>query len=169
MGDVYFYQLSRSAPEQTLARLIERALDAEWRVYVRGRSDDYMRWLDEKLWLVAGDGGFLPHGHEAAPHAGAQPVLLGTAAPGEAAANDPTCLMLLEGAGIAPEEARRMIRCCVLFNGDDEEALKVARAQWRRLTAEGIGAQYWSEGSGRWEKKAEAPARPADADEGGEG
>ncbi len=161
MGDVYFYHLSSSAPENTLARLLERALDAGWRVYVRARSDEHLRWLDEKLWLLSGDGGFLPHGLEAGPHAALQPVLLGSGAPGAPAANDASCLMLLDGAELTPDEAQRMIRTCILFDGRDAAALEAARAQWKALTAAGCAAQYWSEASGRWEKKAETPSAEA--------
>ena len=35
-------------------------------------------------------------------------------------------------------------------------ALDAARGQWRALTGAGCKAQYWSEESGRWEKKAES-------------
>jgi len=41
-----------------------------------------------------------------------------------------------------------------------------ARAQWRSLTGAGIAAEYWSEESGRWQKKAESVARPTGGDAG---
>jgi DNA polymerase-3 subunit chi len=47
-------------------------------------------------------------------------------------------------------------RVCILFDGNDGRAVEGARAQWRALTGAGCAAQYWSEASGRWEKKAEA-------------
>ena len=31
-----------------------------------------------------------------------------------------------------------------------------ARGQWKALTGAGCAAEYWSEESGRWEKKAES-------------
>lgn len=48
-----------------------------------------------------------------------------------------------------------MERVCVLFDGNDDLALNRARGQWKALTDAGCAAQYWSEESGRWEKKAE--------------
>jgi DNA polymerase-3 subunit chi len=48
-----------------------------------------------------------------------------------------------------------MARVCILFDGNDDAALDTARGQWKALTRAGCSAQYWSEESGRWEKKAE--------------
>jgi DNA polymerase-3 subunit chi len=73
-----------------------------------------------------------------------------------AAANKPQCVMTVDGAEVAPEEVQRLERVCILFDGNDPTAVDVARGQWRSLTGAGCSAQYWSEESGRWEKKAEA-------------
>jgi DNA polymerase-3 subunit chi len=110
-----------------------------------------MDWLDQKLWLGPEDQ-FLPHGLAGGPHDAAQPVLLtcDTATP-----NDPACLMAVDGAAVAPDEVTRLERACVLFDGHDDMSVQGARAQWKTLTGAGCAAQYWSEESGRWEKKAE--------------
>jgi DNA polymerase-3 subunit chi len=42
----------------------------------------------------------------------------------------------------------------VIFDGRDEAALQVARAQWRRLKDAGFSAVYWRQGQGGWEKAA---------------
>jgi DNA polymerase-3 subunit chi len=34
--------------------------------------------------------------------------------------------------------------------------VQAARVQWKALTGAGCAAQYWSEESGNWEKKAES-------------
>ena len=49
-------------------------------------------------------------------------------------------------------------RVSVIFDGNDPEAVNQARAQWKALTDAGCAAQYWSEESERWEKKAERGA-----------
>lgn len=154
MGAAYFYHLTRNPLEVALPQLLGRALQAGWRVAVRGRSPERMGWLDQQLWLGAPDG-FLPHGIGGGPHDAAQPVLLIT---GQEAANDPACLMTVDGADLTPDEVRRLERVCVIFDGNDADALQVARAQWKALTDAGCAAQYWSEESGRWEKKAERGA-----------
>ena len=151
MGAAYFYHLTRRPPEATLPMLLGKAQEAGWRVAVRGRAAARMEWLDEKLWLGPEEG-FLPHGLATAPHAARQPILLTT---GADSPNDPHCVMTIDGAEVAAEEVQRLDRVCVLFDGNDEAALQTARGQWKALTDAGCSAQYWSEESGRWEKKAE--------------
>ncbi|KRS17877.1 DNA polymerase III subunit chi [Roseovarius indicus] len=151
MGAAYFYHLTRRPLEATLPMLLGKAQQAGWRVAVRGTTPARMEWLDEKLWLGPEEG-FLPHGLATAPHAARQPILLTT---GTESPNDPHCIMTIDGAGVAADEVQRLDRVCVLFDGNDEAALQTARGQWKALTDAGCSAQYWSEESGRWEKKAE--------------
>jgi DNA polymerase-3 subunit chi len=63
--------------------------------------------------------------------------------------------MSVDGAAVSAEEVSALDRVCVLFDGNDPEQLTAARAQWKTLKDAGASAQYWSEESGRWEKKAE--------------
>ncbi|MCL3883492.1 DNA polymerase III subunit chi [Marivita sp. GX14005] len=152
MGAAYFYHLTRRPLEETLPMLLGKALGAGWRVAVRGTDPERLDWLDQKLWLGPEDG-FLPHGLAGGPHDAAQPVLLTLDAN---AANAPHCVMSIDGAAVAPDEVQALERVCVIFDGNDESAVQAARTQWRNLTGAGCSAQYWSETSGRWEKKAEA-------------
>lgn len=152
MGAAYFYHLTQRPLEATLPVLIDRALGQGWRVAVRGREAARMEWLDQKLWL-APEEGFLPHGLVGGPHDAHQPVLLTT---GSEIPNDAVCLMSVDGAEVTPEETASFERVCVIFDGADAAAVDHARIQWRQLTEAGISAQYWSEESGKWEKKAEA-------------
>ncbi|KFI34078.1 DNA polymerase III subunit chi [Haematobacter missouriensis] len=146
-----FYHLTRSPAESLLPVLIDRSLKAGWRVAVRGTRPDRLAWLDERLWLEPEDG-FLPHGLLGGEWDAAQPVLL---TPGPVT-NGARCLMCIDGAEAEPEEAATLDRVCILFDGTDPGAVEGARGQWRRLTGAGVSAQYWSEESGRWEKKAES-------------
>lgn len=151
MGAAFFYHLTRAPLEVTLPMLLGKARQAGWAVEVRGSDAGRMEWLDQKLWLGAEDG-FLPHGLAGGPHDALQPVLLSVGASG---ANAPACVMGIDGAEVAAEEVQRLERACILFDGNDEAAVQVARGQWKTLTGAGCSAQYWSEASGRWEKKAE--------------
>ena len=63
--------------------------------------------------------------------------------------------MSVHGAQISAAEVVALARVCVLFDGNDDAALERARGQWKALKDAGASAQYWSEASGRWEKKAE--------------
>ncbi|MEL7092463.1 MAG: DNA polymerase III subunit chi [Pseudomonadota bacterium] len=150
MGAAYFYHLTRRPLEETLTMLLGKARGAGWRVAVRGRDAARLSWLDEKLWLGPEEG-FLPHGLAGGAQDADQPILLTTGDAG----NDPQCLMTIDGADVSAEEVAAHDRVCVLFDGNDTDALAVARGQWKALTDAGASAQYWSEESGRWEKKAE--------------
>lgn len=154
MGAALFYHLTRRPLEQTLVMLLGKAQGAGMRVVVRGTDLGRMGWLDEKLWLGPEEG-FLPHGLAGGDHDALQPILLTTA---QDAPNGAACLMTVDGAEVAAEDVAQMERVCVLFDGNDPEALQVARGQWKTLTEAGVAAQYWSEESGRWEKKAESGA-----------
>jgi DNA polymerase-3 subunit chi len=151
MGAVYFYHLTRRPLEETLATLIGKALEAGWRVAVRGTDPARLAELDERLWLGPEDG-FLPHGLAGGAHDVDQPVLLTTGL----AANSPACVMVIDGAALAPSELAGLERACLLFDGNDAAAVAAARDQWKTITAAGGAAQYWSEESGRWQKKAES-------------
>ncbi|NDV99506.1 DNA polymerase III subunit chi [Salipiger sp. PrR002] len=152
MGVAMFYHLTQRPLEETLPMLLEKSLAAGWRVAVRGVDPGRLDWLDERLWLGPEEG-FLPHGRAGGAHDAQQPILLTERAD---LPNGASCLMSVDGAEVSAEEVAQMERVCILFDGMDERALTQARGQWRALTAAGCTAQYWSEESGRWEKKAES-------------
>ena len=152
MGAAYFYHLTQSGLTQTLASLIEKSRGAGWRVVVRARSDQMVDRLDADLWKGAPEG-FLPHGMAGAAFEEEQPVLLTT---GMSKPNGASCLMSVEGAMVEAAEVTDLQRVCVIFDGDDPQAVQSAREQWKALTAAGCAAQYWSEASGRWSKQAES-------------
>jgi len=150
-----FYQLVKSVAADMLAVNLPRAAAQGWRVMIRGTDPDGLDRLDAQLWLMGGVEGFLPHGLEGGPLDACQPVLLGR---GEAV-NSAKVLALIDGAEAEVAEIAAMERVWVLFDGTDESRLQAARVQWKALTGAGHAAQYWSEETGRWEKKAESPAR----------
>lgn len=153
MGAAYFYHLTRAPLEVTLPMLLQKAQGAGWRVLVRGSDPQRIDWLDQKLWL-GDEAAFLAHGVAGGPHDARQPILL-TAQTGDAA-NAAQCIMSIDGADVSATEVERADRVCILFDGNDDAAVAHARTQWKSLTNAGCAAQYWSEASGRWEKKAEA-------------
>ena len=153
MGAAYFYHLTRRPLEQVLPQLLDRSLAQGWRVLIRGRNPRAMEQLDKALW-TGEPTSFLPHGMAGGDHDADQPVLLSLGTE----ATDRDCVMSVEGAEVTPAEVTASQRVCVLFDGMDGAALDRARGQWRALTKAGVAAQYWSEESGKWEKKAESPA-----------
>ena len=131
--------------------LLEKSLENNWRVAVRGTDKAALQALDKALWLGREDG-FLPHGMAGGEYDADQPVLLTILSD---APNSPNCVMSVDGAVVSAAEVAQLDRVCVIFDGNDESALNAARQQWKTLKDAGASAQYWSEGSGRWEKKAE--------------
>lgn len=156
MGAVYFYQLSHGSVEDTLRTLIGRSLDQGWRVMLRSPDRAALERLDERLWLEPEDG-FLPHGMEGGPQDAAQPVLLGQGP----VANAAQAVLLFGGARVDLAEAAITERTCLLFEEDDQALVQAARAEWKSVAAAGLVAAYWSDVSGRWEKKAESGAPAA--------
>ncbi|MCW1950433.1 MAG: DNA polymerase III subunit chi [Octadecabacter sp.] len=151
MGAAYFYHLTSASLEQTLPMLLEKSRGAGWVVEVRGVDRAAMERLDQALWGGPPEA-FLAHGLAGGDQDADQPILLTS---GESAANAPSCLMSVHGADISADEVNAAERVCVLFDGHDGDALAKARTQWKTLTDAGCSAQYWSQDSGRWEKKAE--------------
>jgi len=151
MGAAFFYHLTSSSAEATLPMLISRARAAGWRVELRGTDAMRMAALDDRLWMIPDDG-FLPHAMAGGAQDAEQPVLLTL---GQGADNQPDCVMCIDRAEISAEEVTARERICIVFDGHDPDALAHARSQWKALTQSGCAAQYWSEESGRWEKKAE--------------
>jgi DNA polymerase-3 subunit chi len=149
MGVVMFYHLTNSSLEETARTLLARSQKAGWRVMLRGVDANRLKALDRFLWQGPDDG-FLPHGVEGGPYDAEQPILLGQGA----IANGAQALMTIEGATIDPTEVTNLERVFVLFDGRDDDAVAAARVQWKALTGAGLAAQYWSEESGQWEKKA---------------
>lgn len=154
MGKAMFYHLTHSPLEVTARVLLTRALEQGWRVALRGRDKDVLDRLDLQLW-TQDKADFLPHGLAGGPHDADQPVLLTTEA---VAPNNPVCVMAIDRAPVDPAEVGGLERLWVLFDGQDETAMREARVQWKAMAAAGVVAEYWSEESGRWEKKAQSGA-----------
>jgi DNA polymerase-3 subunit chi len=151
MALVMFYHLTRSRPAQTLAAILPRAVAMGWRVMLRGTDAARIAELDAALWQADG---FLPHGIVGGLHDADQPILLG----GGVLADGIRALALVDGAKCSLAEAEALERVWILFDGNDPVALETARAQWREITGAKIAAQYWSEDSGKWEKKLDKSA-----------
>ncbi len=152
MGAAFFYHLTQAPLDVTLPRLLEKARGAGWSIAVRGVDPARMDWLDQKLWLQ-GDESFLAHGMAGGPYDRLQPILLTTS---RETPNEAACIMSIDGAEVSAEEVGAAERVCILFDGHDPEAVQHARVQWKTLTDAGCAAQYWSEETGAWQKKAES-------------
>ena len=56
---------------------------------------------------------------------------------------------------VTPGDLAGFERCLVLFDGRDEEALRLARGRWKAFKGAGHPVSYWRQGVERgWEKQA---------------
>ena len=145
-----FYHLQGQKLEGVLPTLLERSVERGWRVVVQGASDERIDALDSHLWIYSDDS-FLPHGTWREAEAADQPVVLTVT---DANPNAATVRFLIDGAPL-PSDAETYQRLVLLFDGDDDDAVAAARAQWAEVKAKGFDATYWQpDDSGRWVKRA---------------
>lgn len=150
MAEILFYHLQGQKLEAVLPPLLEKSLARGWRVVVQSGAEERAEALDAHLWTYRDDG-FLPHGTWREQDAASQPVLL-TANDGNP--NAAQVRFLIDGAPM-PADADAYERIVLMFDGDDEDAVQGARAQWSDLKARGLAATYWQpDENGRWQQKA---------------
>lgn len=149
MSEISFYHLTRSSLEQTLPRLLEKALQGGARCVVMVGVHERVEPLSAHLWTYD-PAGFLPHGTRRDGDAESQPVWLTDE---DENPNAATMLFLTDGATSSKLADYR--RCFDLFDGRDESAVAQARERWKQYRAAGHTVSYWQQTeSGGWEKKA---------------
>jgi len=146
--EVWFYHLERSGLDQVLPELLEKTLKRGWKAIVRARSTERLEYLDGWLWRYR-DESFLPHAVTGEDDARRQPILLSI---DEENSNTADALFLVDGA--EPGNLDRFQRCIVIFDGADEDQLRVARSQWSAIKARGLAMSYWRQNATGWEKQA---------------
>jgi DNA polymerase III subunit chi len=150
MTEVLFYHLQQQPLESVLPQLLERSLERGWRVVVQAGTRERVAALDDHLWTYSEDS-FLPHGQETEPGAAGEPVVL---AVGSDNPNGANVRFLVAGADLPPDLSP-YLRLVLMFDGNDDDALRQAREAWKTVKAAGHDATYWQQNdSGRWEKKA---------------
>ena len=150
MTEVLFYHLQGKKLEGVLSDLLERSLERGWRVVVQAGSEERVDALDAHLWTYKDDS-FLPHGTDRDPEATQQPVLFSI---GDANLNAANVRFLIDGAAL-PSDAESYQRIVLVFDGDDDDAVAAARAQWTEAKNRGFETTYWQpDDTGRWVKKA---------------
>ncbi|MCE4226066.1 DNA polymerase III subunit chi [Methylobacterium sp. C25] len=150
MTEILFYHLQRQPLEKVLPSLVEKSLERGWQAAIQAVSEERLSALDDGLWTYSDDS-FLPHGTDREPDAASQPVVLTLS---ETNPNKAAIRFLVEGADL-PEDANDYARICILFDGNDTDALVLAREQWKAAKEQGHAIAYWQQDDdGRWSKKA---------------
>jgi DNA polymerase-3 subunit chi len=148
--EILFYHLLNQPVERVLPALLEKSLERGWRVVVQTASDERVEALDAHLWTY-NDSSFLPHGTVKGGDAAEQPILITT---DDDNRNGASVRFLIDGAPL-PADASAYDRIVLMFDGGDEEAVALARAQWKDVRDKGLPATYWQpDAQGRWVKKA---------------
>jgi DNA polymerase-3 subunit chi len=155
MTEVWFYHLQRATLESALPKLLELSLARDWRAAVQAVSERRLAALDDLLWSYDPES-FLPHGTARDGEPETQPIFL-TLGPDNP--NRADVRFFVENAEASPVLAdpasAPTTRAILIFDGNDDAALQGARAQWRRLKAEGHQLSYWRQNDdGKWEKQA---------------
>jgi DNA polymerase III subunit chi len=149
MTEVLFYHLQNMSLESVLPPLLEKSLERGWRVVVQSTSPERAEALDAHLWTYSDDS-FLPHATSGVSDVQDQPIVLST---GEGNPNRANVRFLLDNAAL-PADCDRYDRLVLVFNGDDNEALAVARETWTDCKSRGFEVTYWqADERGRWQRR----------------
>jgi DNA polymerase III subunit chi len=149
MTEVLFYQLKGQTLEQVLPPLLQKSLERGWRVVVQASSEERVEALDAHLWTWRDDA-FLPHGTSRDSEAAEQPIVLTASAENP---NDAAVRFLVDGANLTMNAANYR-RIVLLFDGDDPEAVEMARLRWNEAKASGVDVTYWkADENGRWQRQ----------------
>ncbi|WP_035715383.1 DNA polymerase III subunit chi [Bradyrhizobium genomosp. I (2014)] len=149
MTEVLFYHLQNMTVENVLPPLLEKSLERGWRVVVQSSSEERADALDAHLWTYRDDS-FLPHATWRGTDAADQPIVLAIEGGNPNGAN---VRFLIDNAAL-PEDSQGYERMVLLFNGDDPDALALARTAWTDCKARGFDVTYWqADERGRWQKR----------------
>ena len=152
MTEMLFYHLKGQTLEQVLPALLQKSLERGWRVVVQASSEERVDALDAHLWTWRDDA-FLPHGTSRDVEAAEQPIVLTASVDNP---NGATVRFLVDGAMIAVDAAGYE-RIVLLFDGEDPEAVEMARIRWTEAKAAGADVTYWrADDSGRFHRQAGA-------------
>jgi DNA polymerase-3 subunit chi len=140
-----FYQLAGTPPEQVIASIAEKVLEADGRLLIVAEDEGFLARLDRVLW-DQGATSFLPHAAAGGADDARQPILLSTSADAPNRARN-----MLIADGTWREAALTYDRSFYLF---DNSTLEGARLAWKLLAGrEGVARRYWAREGGKWVKK----------------
>jgi DNA polymerase III subunit chi len=145
MSEVWFFHLDKQPLEHVLPRIVGSSLQRGWRMVIETAIPDRVAKLSEMLW-ASEDVAFLAHGIEGEPTPELQPVWLTTSSENP---NNAQVRVLLDGA--KPADISNLTRAVLMFDGNDDQALQSARAEWKIQKAAGHDISYWKQDEqGKW-------------------
>jgi DNA polymerase-3 subunit chi len=153
--EIWFYHLQRQPLEAVLPILVERTLGRGWKAVIQAQTPERLAALDDLLWTFS-EQSFVAHGSSRDGDAAMHAVWLTLDADNP---NGASVRFFVEGAdptaALADPLAAPKERAIILFDGRDDDALNIARMQFRALRTGGHALSYWKQTEeGRWEKTA---------------
>jgi DNA polymerase III subunit chi len=147
--EIRFYHLQRKTLEDALPQILEKVLERGWRAVIMAASEERVEVLNQYLWTYR-DHSFLPHGSARDGDAEHQPIWLTVEDENPSAGN----VLILTDCAVS-ERVAEFPLVCELFDGNDPDAVLVARQRWKSYKAAGHDLTYWQQTErGGWEKKA---------------
>jgi DNA polymerase-3 subunit chi len=144
---IQFYHLTATPLEAAVGQLMQRALDAGFRIALWCKDTDEEKRLSNALWTFTRES-FLPNGSSNEKFSDKQPILTSTS---ETRENQPNLLAITHGA--TPENIDDYSRILDIFNGLDEDAVLAARTRWKNYKQANCELQYFKQTpQGNWEQ-----------------
>ena len=147
MTEVRFYHMERSTLESTLPALLNKAIQ-QGNITVQSTTVQNVESLNSHLWIFDPNS-FIPHGSSKDGNAERQPIWLTDK---QENLNKSEILILTHGA--TNDNIKDYKLCCIMLNGNDENAVAEARQRWKQYKDEGFDITYWQQGQNGWDKKA---------------
>lgn len=150
MTEVTFYHLTQTTLEAALPGLVEKSRARNWRAVIQVPDEAACAGIDALLWSYE-PVSFLPHGRDGDAPGEDHPVYV-TASHANPNGGD---IRFVIGGAAAPGDLSAHDRVAVMFDGNDDRLVALAREQWRALKAAGHALSYFRQTpEGRWEKAA---------------
>lgn len=145
MTEIHFYHLTSTPLERALPKLLEKAVQGEFRSVVLMESEEKVEWLNNILWTYDPNS-FLPHGSAKDGNPEQQPIYI-TASAGNP--NKANLLIITDSSAV--ELSTGFDRVIDIFDGSDVATTAKARERWKKYKAEGHRLEYRQQTEdGRW-------------------
>lgn len=148
MSEIRFYHLQTQSIEQALPALLAKAITTGKRILVRGSDEARIKKLNDVLWSYDANS-FLPHGIKKDGFSNQHPIYL--TADNDDNPNKAEVLITIDGAEL--DNSDQFSLQCTMFDGNNDERLNQARAQWKALKDTDNELTYWQQTANGWEEK----------------
>ncbi len=146
MTEIRFYHLQSSSQEQALPLLLGKILERGHRIVLKLRDRADLEKMNNHLWSFDPNS-FLPHGSDKDGNANRQPIWLTDV---DENPNNADVLVLCQGA--VSDIQDNFDICCEIFDGNDDNAVAMARERWKFYKEQEFDVTYWKQNqAGGWD------------------